>query len=383
LNIEYQTKFDLIKDLLARGNAPLAEIYLRELPRDEGINSLYRELFNTYGISENFSLNETNYQKTERAKYLLIKAWGHGFFSEIHHLASALLLGEILKRHCIIYWGNNCIFRNKNNGFNVFSNFYKPVGDILEIENIQSCSFYPPKWSSSNIYCEDKNKFSGKGSRCTLQYFLGKDEDVFVVDFFTPIESLIPYIDNNSSFYGKSDDELYAYIFQKYLKPQKDIELEVEKFYTENMKGKNWVALHIRGSDKVYETNNLFFIYEESKKFIQRIIDLNPDINIFLMTDSDQTVSSLRELYKGKILTMESLRSQTEIGVHLQGHDGNLIGRQVLLESLVATKCDYFVGNKESNVSLAISSMKKWEKGFVFLIGHGNVRGTNPFLFKI
>jgi hypothetical protein len=52
------------------------------------------------------------------------------------------------------------------------------------------------------------------------------------------------------------------------------------------------------------------------------------------------------------------------------------------MESYLASKCDYFIGNKESNVSLAIFSLKNWANGFAFLLGAQSARGRNVFIFE-
>ena len=58
------------------------------------------------------------------------------------------------------------------------------------------------------------------------------------------------------------------------------------------------------------------------------------------------------------------------------------MGEEVLVDSLLALKCDYFVGNQESNISLGIGSMRNWSNGFKFLLGE-NIRGENPFLHRV
>jgi hypothetical protein len=67
------------------------------------------------------------------------------------------------------------------------------------------------------------------------------------------------------------------------------------------------------------------------------------------------------------------------VGIHLSGHDGITIGEEVMLDALLALKCNYFVGNQESNVSLAIASMHNWPQGFMFLLGEKNNRSESRF----
>jgi protein O-GlcNAc transferase len=82
------------------------------------------------------------------------------------------------------------------------------------------------------------------------------------------------------------------------------------------------------------------------------------------------------------LLFTEAVRTASDIGVHQSGHDGFAIGEEVLMDTLLALKCDYFVGNQESKTSLGISSLRHWPRGFIFLLGEKNIRGENLFLHR-
>ena len=48
--------------------------------------------------------------KNDKSKYLLIKAWGFGFFSDVNHIIGQLLIAELTGRIPIVYWGKNSLF---------------------------------------------------------------------------------------------------------------------------------------------------------------------------------------------------------------------------------------------------------------------------------
>ncbi|MFH1020476.1 MAG: hypothetical protein V1782_07685, partial [Pseudomonadota bacterium] len=52
--------------------------------------------------------NLTNRNKNE--KFLLIKAWGFGFWSDVSQILGQLLLAELTNRTPIIHWGSNSLF---------------------------------------------------------------------------------------------------------------------------------------------------------------------------------------------------------------------------------------------------------------------------------
>jgi hypothetical protein len=289
-----------------------------------------------------------------------------------------LLLAELTQRTPIVLWGKNCLFRNESDG-DVFRSFFEEVSSA-RLEDIPwSAKIYPDKWSWKNIYEEDVNKWEGDGSRLAAQYLFNRPENLLVSDFFSTIDAIIPWIGRDSRYFGLSDDELYAEMFQKYLKPVAGMESRVNDFYTRHMQGRPWVGVHVRGSDKVYEFSNLAQTNTKYYGFVDRILELNPTIGIFLLTDSQHTLEEYKNRYGDRLIYTEVSRSATNVGIHLSGHDGFTIGEEVMLDALLALKCDYFVGNQESNVSLAIASMRNWAKGFIFLLGEKNNRSESRF----
>jgi len=77
-----------------------------------------------------------------------------------------------------------------------------------------------------------------------------------------------------------------------------------------------------------------------------------------------------------------ALRSASTTGVHMQGHPGPTVAEEVIVDALLAARCEYFVGNQESNVSLAVASLKAWPRGFLAMLGEKNGRAENLFLHR-
>ena len=370
----------IARDLFRQGNLPQAELYARRSLASNGddisgASELQDEIRQAYGLPESFELVERD------SRYLLIKAWGYGFWSEGHHLVIQLLLAELTQRTPIILWGRNCLFRNELD-VNAFGLFFQEIS-FARIEDIpQSATIFPSKWHLNNLHEENINKWAGEGSRMAAQYFFNRSETLLVSDFYSTLSSIIPWIGRNSKYYGLSENAIYEKIFQKYLKPIPGITAKVDEFYLQHMQGRPWIGIHIRGSDKIHESPNLALTNASYLSFTDRIVELNPTIGVFLLTDSIPLMEQFSMRYGDRLICTQATRDASNTGVHLSGHDGIVIGEEVLVDTLLALKCDYFVGNKESNVSLAISSMRSWPKGFMFLLGNENVRGENPFLHK-
>lgn len=63
------------------------------------------------------------------------------------------------------------------------------------------------------------------------------------------------------------------------------------------------------------------------------------------------------------------MRSSNDTGVHYAGHSGVELGEQVIMDSWLAARCDMFLGNGGSNVSVGIRHLKDWRQGTFFLLG--------------
>lgn len=363
-----------LQDIIQQGNAPLAEIFAREYLEKHPDDTAYKQhilraLENAYGYPENFHVCERQDNPINQDKYLIIKAWGHGFWSEVHHLLVQLLVAELTHRMPVPYWGTNCLFKSPSSS-NGIQDFFKGFDSPNLAELCEQSDIYPPKWNSHNITSEDVNKFSGDYAKRSAQYFLNRPERVVVSDFYTSLTSIKPWIAKDSVYYGLSEDDIYKRLFDKFIAPTDAIQALADDFYQRHMANRNWIAVHMRGSDKIHESPGLQQTNTHYFGFIDRMLALNPGIGIFLMTDATPILEQFQSTYGERVIYTASERTASNVGVHLSTHDGHKAGQEVLIDVLIALKCDYFIGNKESNVSLAIANMKHWPEGLGFVLGN-------------
>ena len=302
-------------------------------------------------------------------KYLLIKAWGYGFWSDIDHLLGALLVAELTNRVPVVHWGANTLFGDPE-FVNAFDLYYEPVS-ALSIRDLVDCdlSFYPPKWHPNNLQAENVDKWCGPYSRQSGILLLGRNEDVVVSDFHISVAQLMPWIDKDSSYAQMKWHEIFRHLYAKYLVLQPHLAEKIEMFYRQNMQGKRWLGVHVRGSDKVLEQRDLERLNQEYYLQIDSLLSYDEGLNIFLLTDSSTYLEALRNRYGERILTTDAIRTAGEQGVHLMGHSGKEVGEAVVFDTYLAARCDYFLGNGGSNVSAAVGSLKVWEEGRYKLLG--------------
>jgi protein O-GlcNAc transferase len=153
-------------------------------------------------------------------QFLLIKAWGYGFWSDVSHVLGCLLLAEITGRTPVTHWDRNSLFRD-GSGQDAFRIYFEPLSpftlDTVLAEG--AASFFPTKWSIANLREEHIAKWQGASSRMGGVYFLNRPETVAVSDFYIGVVDLLPWIPPTHTLHGKSLDEVYYYLTTTWLKP--------------------------------------------------------------------------------------------------------------------------------------------------------------------
>ena len=319
---------------------------------------------------------------SQRLRALLIKAWGYGFWSDLDHVAAQLLLAEITQRTPVVAWGGNSLFGGPGVA-NAFDSFFEPVSS-LDVEHLRVCglSYFPAKWHRDNLLAPELNKFEGPGSRITGLYALTRSEDVVVSDFHTKLNDLLPWIPASSEYWGLDRNAVYRRIFAKFIHLRAHLRARVEQVWQERLAGRNWLAVHVRGSDKVHEMAHLAEVNASTFAAVERILQVNPMLQIFLLTDSAPVVSVFEQRYGQRVLVLDCQRSSDQTGVHYGGHPGTLLGEQVLMDAYLAARCDFFVGNGGSNVSVGIRHLKDWRPGTFFLMGADFLGARNLMLHQ-
>ena len=375
-----RSELDNAARMVSAENYPQAELYLRRYLRFGGKDPAARHLLSAvhqgFGVPEPFELVEAKAPlATAKPKYLLIKAWGCGFWSDVHHVIGQLLLAELTQRVPVVQWGDNSLF-------GAWDLFFEPVADAVLPVLDANVGIFPAKWNTANLGENNVNKWDGADSRIAAPQLFCRDEDIVVSDFYMTVSSLIPWIGRDSRYHGLSDDEIYLDLFARHLRPRAGVIARVDAFHRAHMQHRPQVAVHVRGSDKVFESTELHRTNERYFGFVDRIILLNPGIGVFLLTDSVDVHASFEARYGDLLVATPALRSSSERGVHMQGHAGQTVAEEVMVDAYLAARCHYFIGNQESNVSLAIASLKRWPPGFLALLGDKNGRAENLFLHR-
>jgi protein O-GlcNAc transferase len=303
-------------------------------------------------------------------RFLLIKAWGYGFWSDVNHVLGQCLVAEITGRIPVVHWGGNSLFSD-DPAANAFVQFFEPVSGYRQRDLASRCqSFYPPKWDASNLTLYGINQAAGPWSRCSSLYALARGEDLVVSDFHHSVHDLVPWIPPGHPLHGLDTDQVYQYLYRRYLKVQPAISSKVEAYYRQHLAEGRHLALHIRGGDKGGEDPNLALLNSLYPAEIERHLKQYPEAGIFLITDDSSILEEYRQRYGKRILTTCATRTSTGRGVHYQKQSSRFrLGEEVLIDVLLASRCERFVGNGLSNVSCAVAQLRAWPEGSCRLLG--------------
>ncbi|MDB9774572.1 O-fucosyltransferase family protein [Candidatus Pelagibacter sp.] len=319
--------------------------------------------------------------KTKNTKYLLIKAWGYGFFSDVSHVLGQLLIAELTERSPIVYWGKNSLFGDGTE-VNAFEHYFESFSklSINEFEK-NTFSYWPPKWNNNNLKFKEVNKWHGPYSRIAGQYFLNRPENVVISDFYSGIVDIKPWIPSTNPLFKLSINEIYYYLVNKYLHPKTLIKKRVDSFLQNKLMKSSFIAVHVRGSDKVIEQKNLDSVNKQYEDIINKKILIDPSLKIFLMTDDIRILNRYYVLYGDRVVATKSQRTNGNQGVHYKNFSNSLeIGFEVMTDVYIAAKAEIFIGNGWSNTSQIVRYLKKWSEKDIQFIGPEINLSINTFL---
>ena len=304
-------------------------------------------------------------------KFLLIKAFGWGFWADMDHLVGQLLAAELTNRIPVVYWGPNSLY-SESMSTNAFELYYEPVSNytIWDIAR-PGFTFYPPIWNYKNLMVEDLDKIAN--AYRNLGGMMSSDADVVVSDVHHFARFFMFFIKKDHWTYGMTPLLICRQLIKKYLKLKPDIVMEIEEFSNAHFRdGEPILGVHVRGTDKILEVYNLSQFNKRYHAEIKKFLDKYDVRKIFLSTDTQEVLDEYKRLYGSMIISTDCGRGSgisTDIAPHVKDYaDRRRKGIEILKDTYLATKCDFFVGNGYSNVSFFVNRLKDWPESHISLL---------------
>jgi protein O-GlcNAc transferase len=318
-----------------------------------------------------------------RKRYLVIKAWGYGFCSDLDHVLGALLLAEITGRTPLVHWGKGSLFRDEPEE-NAWPRFFEPVSSIKLSDLLgKKFAFFPPKWNEQNILEAEVNKFDGEWARMGPQLYLNVREEIAVSDLHVGIAHVLSWCRPGTPHHGRSISQVYRAIAKKYLRPSKEVVERIESFAGEHFAGAKVIGVHVRGGDKPVEDPVLLERNLETPAIVDTLLAQHPGAKVFLLTDDAKVREQYAQRYGTKLVATDCLRTKSAHGLHYIEHESRTrLGIEVMVDMYLAARCDFFIGVGTSNVSAMIEHLKDWPEGALDLRPYSIHYTLNPFLYR-
>jgi hypothetical protein len=142
------------------------------------------------------------------------------------------------------------------------------------------------------------------------------------------------------------------------------------------------LAVHIRGTDKTTEDPQANEWNHQCAAIADQTLTSGLVQSVFLMTDSGPAQEGWKKHFGSSLICSPARVSDSPAALHFTpGLDGAALGREILIDSLIATHADRFIGMAPSNVARMIGLLKPWEQDAIKLLGENGLDMPNPWLF--
>lgn len=304
-------------------------------------------------------------------RYLVIKGWGCGFWSDVVQVLGSLFLAEVTGRIPVTHWGKASLFGDRSDR-DAFELYFKPVSNVAlqDLDRAEHATFFPPHWNRTNLAYGHATR-----SAAAAFHFLNRPETIAVNDFSIAPINVASWIPAQHPMHQKPLEEIYRYLIGKYLRPQPAVHAAADAFFRAHLNGAPFVAVHLRGSDKIYEDRDMRTTHE---LILSALASIDPAWRIFLLTDSDPLHAEVKAIHGDRVVSTNCRRTSTSTGVHyLPSTDGVQAGLEIMTDTYLAVRANRFIGNGRSNVSAMIAVMKEWQPGDCTLIGRNLLMERN------
>ena len=155
---------------------------------------------------------------------------------------------------------------------------------------------------------------------------------------------LTPWINPESRFYSMTVPDIYRDLMQKYIKPKTHLIERAERFIKRAFKGKEFIAIHLRGTDKAQEKQSQD-IASINEQLIEQATTFDKSLPIFVMTDDVRQITTMQKRFSNRIHSVDVTRSSGDKqGVHHTARNKQKIAEEVLVDVIIANQSKHFFG---------------------------------------
>ena len=313
----------------------------------------------------------------EGPRYLVIRDWGAGFWSDVDHVISQLLVADATGRTPVVYWGETSKFYPRKFSGNAWEEYFEPVSSVCMAQVVSEAAgltIAPSKWNFGNLTGPVFNRWNGDGSRFSSILALGSWENIVVADFHTSSSIIGLWIPPTVPMLRLP----FNLLLKRFVRPRKEI-LDRVAVIRSSWGAGPVVAMHLRETDKPIEQPSIVQANEAIEGDALRRAD-NLGARVFLMTDSVSTRARLSERIGERLITTDAIRSDGSEGLHMTGeHDPRQLAIEVMVDTYLAASCDEFFGCGASNVACMVARLRTDHTKGLTMYGMPNHAKANSF----
>ena len=137
-------------------------------------------------------------------------------------------------------------------------------------------------------------------------------------------------------------------LIEKYIHIKKPLKEKIDVFVNQHFKDQYVIGVHYRGTDKISEAPRVD--YETVYQAIDAAIGGRVDYKLFIATDEQPFLDAVSIRYKGKILSLNAIRSTNGKAIHASRKNAYQKGEEALLDCVLLSKTDLLI-RTPSNLS--------------------------------
>lgn len=367
---------------LSAGNIALASFYTSEVLDQAPAHPAARALLDAIAAQVGLRDRTLAAFAAPADGLLVIKAFGHGFWSEIGHVLGCLLVAELTGRTPVTLWGANCRYGDDATP-DAFRLYFEALSNVTpdDLFAVVTEDFFPGKWANGNLFRDDIQKFEGSGARLPGVAFLGRPERIAVADFHVAVADLLHWIPHGHPLHGKSPSNIHQHLAQKYLTPTAEVRRHIAVLDATAHLSEIEIAVHARGSDKAGEIANLDEINAHYLQFLPQIYKGG---RVMLLTDDERLIPPYAAMFGDKLVVPESIRQEGGVAPHFRpGIDKVQAGMEAARDVYAAVPARTFLGNGRSNFSCMVPVLRPPGAENYLIGGDGlSVRSAHKFLMQ-
>jgi hypothetical protein len=306
----------------------------------------------------------------------VIREWGAGFWADVFCTLGWIVAARLCGRIPVVFWGAGSRYRAKASGADAradaWTQYFEPASRVklAEVERIEGPRF-PARWTGRALTAPMEGRFEGAESRIGFPDVLARPERVVVADYGLNTRSLLHWIPEGDEAFGLSVHDVLRREMARSARPASWHVAQAAQLRKKLAGARPLVGAHLRASDKGGEYRDLGSALDAVIRAAQAALGaVGPEGRVLVVSESAQAIAKARSIFGASMVTTEVTRTDGVRAPHMIGlADGTILGREVLLDTLLLAHCNIFAGLAPSNVAAAVSLLKPWPEGLAHLVG--------------